>query len=92
MQVELQQLDLRYGALVARDRRGESRAVAVASQSVEGAAVVVVAEGDRFVVVEGFERVRALQRLGQDTTQRSRVPRWTAGRLFLASSDAATPS
>ncbi len=69
MQVEIEQLDLRYGALVARDRRGEARAVAAASQGPEGPAIVVVAEGERLVVVEGFERVRALARLGHDTTQ-----------------------
>jgi hypothetical protein len=69
MQVELQQLDLRYGALMARDRRGEARAVAAASQAVEGPAIVVVVEGARLVVVEGFERVRALERLGHDKTE-----------------------
>ena len=68
MQVELQRLDLRYGALLARDRRLDARALAAASQATDGLSVVVVAEGTRLVVVEGFERVRALERLGHDTT------------------------
>ena len=68
MQVELQQLDLRYGALLSRDRRREGRALAAASDAGGGLAVVVVCEGTRHVVVEGFERVQALERLGHDTT------------------------
>ena len=68
MELELGQLDLRYGSLYARERRGEGQAVAAVSAEHAGP-VVVVREGDRWVVVEGFATVRARHRLKHDTVE-----------------------
>jgi len=68
MELELGQLDLRYGSLYAREKRGEKQAVAAVSAELAGP-VVVVREGDRWVVVEGFATVRARHRLKHDTVE-----------------------
>lgn len=66
MELELGQLDLRYGSLYAREKCGEKQAVSAVSMERAGP-VVVVREGDRWVVVEGFATVRARHRLKHDT-------------------------
>jgi ParB-like chromosome segregation protein Spo0J len=68
MQAEIGQLDLRYAALVARRRRQEEGALARASRG-EAPYVVVVLEGPRLVVIDGFEQVSAARRLGQETAE-----------------------
>jgi ParB family transcriptional regulator, chromosome partitioning protein len=66
--VELHQLDLRYETL--RTRRPETERKLLASLAEIGQQLpVVVVRGetaDRFVLVDGYKRVRALRRLGQD--------------------------
>jgi ParB/RepB/Spo0J family partition protein len=66
--VELHQLDLRYEKL--RTRKPETERKLVGSLAEIGQQVpVVVVHGDapeRFVLVDGYKRVRALRRLGQD--------------------------
>jgi ParB family transcriptional regulator, chromosome partitioning protein len=66
--VELHQLDLRYETL--RTRKPETERKLLASLADIGQQLpVVVVQGetaDRFVLVDGYKRVRALHRLGQD--------------------------
>jgi len=66
--LELHQLDLRYEKL--RTHKPEAERKLVGSLAVIGQQVpVVVVRGDaaeRFVLVDGYKRVRALRRLGQD--------------------------
>ncbi len=68
MELELGQLDLRYGSLYAREKRDERQAVTAVGAERAGP-VVVVREGERWVVVEGFATVRARDRLKHDTVE-----------------------
>ena len=68
MEVELGQLDLQYGSLYAREKRAERQAVSAVSAEQAGP-VVVVREGEQWVVVEGFATVRARHRLKYDTVE-----------------------
>jgi ParB family chromosome partitioning protein len=69
MELEHHQLDLRYEALRVRRPERERQLLASLADHGQQAPIVVVA-GDpagRYVVVDGFKRVRALSRLGRDT-------------------------
>ena len=68
MNIELHQLDLRYEKLRTRKPETERRLVASLAEIGQQAPVVVV-RGEapaQFVLVDGYKRVRALRRLGQD--------------------------
>ena len=68
MNIELHQLDLRYEKLRTRKPEAERKLVASLAEIGQQAPVVVV-RGERpegFVLVDGYKRVRALRRLGQD--------------------------
>lgn len=68
MEIELHQLDLRYAALRRRDRRRERVLLASLSDKGQQVPVIVVAdEGGKYILVDGYKRVRALQRLHRDT-------------------------
>lgn len=68
MEIELHQLDQRYAALRRRDARRERALLASLSEIGQQAPVVVVRDpGQRWVLVDGYKRVRALTRLTQDT-------------------------
>jgi ParB/RepB/Spo0J family partition protein len=68
MELELHQLDLRYAALRRRDGRRERALLASLMEAGQQVPVVVVkGEAGRFVLVDGYKRVRALQRLRRDT-------------------------
>jgi ParB/RepB/Spo0J family partition protein len=66
--VELHQLDLRYEKLRTHKPAAERKLVGSLAEIGQQVPVVVVhGEGpDRFVLVDGYKRVRALRRLGQD--------------------------
>jgi ParB family chromosome partitioning protein len=66
--VELHQLDLRYEKLRTHKPEAERKLVGSLAEIGQQVPVVVVhGEGpDRFVLVDGYKRVRALRRLGQD--------------------------
>ena len=67
MELELHQLDLRYAGLRRRDSRREKTLVGSLSASGQQTPVVVVrGEADRYVLVDGYKRVRALRRLKVD--------------------------
>jgi ParB/RepB/Spo0J family partition protein len=69
MHLEFQQLDRRYEPLRTRHPPRERRLLASLSESGQQVPIVVVrgGEAERYVVVDGFKRVRALTRLGADT-------------------------
>jgi ParB/RepB/Spo0J family partition protein len=69
MELELGQLDRRHEGLRTRQPQREKRLLASLSQSGQQVPIVVVrgSEAERYVVVDGFKRVRALVRLGADT-------------------------
>lgn len=67
MELELCQLDLRYAALRTRDAVRERRLLASLALAGQQMPIIVVRDADRFVVVDGYKRVQALGRLGQDT-------------------------
>src|SRR3990167_4223431 len=68
MNVELHQLDLRYEKLRTHKPEAERKLLGSLAEIGQQVPVVVVhGEGpDRFVLVDGYKRVRALRRLGQD--------------------------
>jgi ParB/RepB/Spo0J family partition protein len=67
MELELHQLELRYEHLRRRCPRRERRLLGSLSEVGQQAPIVVVEGGGPYVVVDGYKRVRALRRLGQDT-------------------------
>jgi ParB/RepB/Spo0J family partition protein len=71
MELDLHLLDLRYQALRRRSARKERSVLASLAQIGQQAPVVVVlgAEGERPVLVDGYKRVRALERLGRDVVR-----------------------
>jgi ParB family transcriptional regulator, chromosome partitioning protein len=75
MELELHQLDLRYQALRRRSARKERSVLASLAQIGQQAPVVVLAtDGERPVLLDGYKRVRALERLGRDAV---RATAWT---------------
>jgi ParB family chromosome partitioning protein len=72
MELELHQLELRYEGLRRRCARREKALLASLSEVGQQAPVLVVAAeggGERWVLVDGYKRVRALRRLKQDTVR-----------------------
>jgi ParB/RepB/Spo0J family partition protein len=71
MELEFHQLDRRYEALRTTSRERDSRVLASLARDGQQLPVVVVAEGDggRYVLVDGYKRVRGLIQLGQDVVR-----------------------
>jgi ParB family chromosome partitioning protein len=71
MEVELHQLDLRYEKLRAQRPWLERRLLASLAEVGQQVPVVLVRseQPNRFVLVDGYKRVRALRRLAQDTVR-----------------------
>lgn len=69
MELELGQLDLRYERLRTRNAARERRLLAAIAEVGQQTPIVVVADAPRWVVVDGYKRVRAVRRLGQDTVR-----------------------
>jgi len=69
MDLEFQQLDLRYEALRMRRPGVEKRLLASLAESGQLMPIVVVATSEpiRFTVIDGYKRVRALRQLRHDT-------------------------
>jgi ParB-like chromosome segregation protein Spo0J len=80
MDLEFQQLDLRYEELRGRSPAGERRLLSSLAEVGQQAPIVVVAASveatARHVVIDGYKRVRLLRRLGQDTV---RATTWDLG-------------
>jgi ParB family transcriptional regulator, chromosome partitioning protein len=78
MDLEHHQLDRRYEALRTRNAQRERRLLASLAGVGQQAPIVVVRDGDRWVVVDGYKRLRALQRLGHDVV---RAAEWVLDEL-----------
>ena len=73
MQVEFHQLELRYESLRRTSAEQERKLLgSLASTGQQSTVVVVSAEqSGRYVLIDGYKRVRALKRLGRDTVRAS---------------------
>jgi len=72
MDLEFHQLDLRYEGLRVRRPERERRLLSSLAERGQQIAIVVIrlaGEPNRFLVIDGYKRIRALQRLGQDTVR-----------------------
>ncbi len=67
MELELGQLELRYERLRTRSVSRERRLLAAIAEVGQQTPIIVVLDGGRWVVVDGYKRVRAVRRLGRDT-------------------------
>lgn len=67
--MELHQLTLRYEHLRKRHPRQERALLSSLSESEQLLPIVVVSEAERFVLIDGYKRVRALKRLARDTVR-----------------------
>jgi ParB/RepB/Spo0J family partition protein len=65
----MHQLTRRYERLRKRRPQQEKDLLASLAESGQKLPVVVVAEAERFVLIDGYKRVRALERLGHDTVR-----------------------
>jgi ParB family transcriptional regulator, chromosome partitioning protein len=73
VEVELHQLTLRYEHLRKRHPLAERALLTSLAEIGQQVPMVVIGEAERFVLIDGYKRVRALRRLGRDT---ARVTRW----------------
>jgi len=73
MEVEFHQLELRYESLRRTSAEQEKKLLASLASTGQQSTVVVVAaeQAQRYVLIDGYKRVRALQRLGHDTVRAS---------------------
>lgn len=69
MELELHQLELRYARLRKRSPLHERQLLASLAEHGQQSPIVVVTEAKRFVVIDGYKRVRALKRLAHDTVR-----------------------
>jgi len=72
MELEFHQLDLRYEELRVRRPEREKRLLASLAERGQQVPIVVIAlagEPNRFLVIDGYKRIRALRRLRQDTVR-----------------------
>jgi len=69
MDLEFHQLELRYEGLRKRHPGKERHLLGSLSDLGQLMPIVVLAEGDRYVVLDGYKRIRALRRLKQDTVR-----------------------
>ncbi len=72
MQLEFHQLDLRWEHLRVRHPARQRRLLASLAESGQQVPIVVVAaegQADRYVVIDGYKRIAALEQLGRDTVE-----------------------
>jgi ParB family chromosome partitioning protein len=72
VEVELHQLTLRYERLRKRHPRAERALLSSLAEIGQQTPVVVVGEAERFVLIDGYKRVRALRRLARDVVLATR--------------------
>ena len=89
MQLELHQLDRRWEHLRVRDPHRRRRLLASLADSGQQTPIVVVLSKDnreRYLVVDGYKRVAALEQLGRDTIEATLWPMSEAEALLLSRS------
>ena len=72
MQLEFHQLDRRWEHLRVRHAARQRRLLASLAESGQQTPIVVVAaegQADRYVVIDGYKRIAALEQLGRDTVE-----------------------
>src|ERR1700735_4691689 len=72
MQLEFHQLDRRWEHLRVRHPARQGRLLASLADSGQQTPIVVVAaedQPDRYVVIDGYKRIAALEQLGRDTVE-----------------------
>jgi len=74
MQLEFHQLDRRWERLRVHDPQQQRHLLASLAEHGQQAPIIVVAAGtstspERYIVIDGFQRIAALQRLGKDTVE-----------------------
>jgi len=88
MQVELNELELRYAGLRVRDAARAARMRASLAADGQQSAVTVIAARDaaarRFVLIDGYLRVSALRTIGRDVVDAVRVELLEADALIMA--------
>jgi ParB family chromosome partitioning protein len=86
MQLEFHQLDRRWEHLRARHPARQRRLLASLAEAGQQTPIVVVAaegQSDRYLVIDGYKRIAALQQLGRDTVQAVVWPMSEAEALLL---------
>jgi len=86
MQLEFHQLERRWEHLRVRDRQRQRRLLASLADSGQQVPIVVVAaegQADRYVVIDGYKRIAALEQLGRDTVEAVVWPMSEAAAVLL---------
>lgn len=86
MQLEFHQLERRWEHLRVRDPRRQRRLLASLADSGQQVPIVVVAAAggtDRYVVIDGYKRITALEQLGRDTVEAVVWPMSEAAAVLL---------
>ena len=86
MQLELHQLDRRWGHLRVRQAARQRRLLASLAEAGQQPPIVVVAaegQAERYVVIDGYKRIAALEQLGRDTVDAVVWPRSEAAAVLL---------
>jgi ParB family transcriptional regulator, chromosome partitioning protein len=86
MQLEFHQLDRRWEHLRVRHPARQRRLLASLAESGQQTPVVVVAaegQADRYVVIDGYKRIAALEQLGRDTVEAVVWPMSEAAAVLL---------
>ena len=85
MQLEFHQLDRRWEHLRVRHPARQRRLVASLAEAGQQTPIVVVAAGQpgRYLVIDGYKRIAALQQLGRDTVEAVEWPMSEAEALLL---------
>src|SRR5438094_7813671 len=69
MKLEFHQLDRRYEHLRARSPERQRRLLVSLAASGQQTPIIVVAVSDRYLVIDGYKRVAALEQLSRDTVE-----------------------
>jgi ParB family transcriptional regulator, chromosome partitioning protein len=86
MQLEFHQLDRRWEHLSVRHPARQRRLLASLAESGQQTPIVVVAaegQADRYVVIDGYKRIAALEQLGRDTVEAVVWPMSEAAAVLL---------
>jgi ParB family chromosome partitioning protein len=86
MQLEFHQLDRRWEHLRARHPARQRRLLASLAEAGQQTPIVVVAaadQADRYVVIDGYKRIAALEQLGRDTVEAVVWPMSEAAAVLL---------
>lgn len=82
--IELHRIDLAYAPLRIADPGRQARLLAAISRDGQQQPVLVVARGDRFVLIDGYRRVTAAKKLGHDVVEAVILPLCEADALVFA--------